>query len=59
MIQGLPVVSPSVSPRYPNPGPLELVRNGVCLIDAPGAPLFEQVRDGERLSVRGDHRPVR
>jgi uncharacterized membrane-anchored protein len=46
-------VSPSVSPRYPNPGPLELVRSGVCLIDAPGAPLFEQVRDGERLSVRG------
>ncbi len=46
-------VSPSVSPRYPNPGPLELVRGGVCLIDAPGAPLFEQVREGERLSVRG------
>ena len=46
-------VSPSISPRYPNPGPLELVRGGVCLIDAPGAPLFEQVREGERLSVRG------
>ncbi len=46
-------VAPSVSPRYPNPGPLELVRGGVCLIDAPGAPLFEQVREGERLSVRG------
>jgi uncharacterized membrane-anchored protein len=46
-------VAPSVSARYPNPGPLELVRGGVCLIDAPGAPLFEQVREGERLSVRG------
>jgi uncharacterized membrane-anchored protein len=46
-------VSPSVSGRYPNPGPLELVRGGVCLIDAPGAPLFEQVREGERLAVRG------
>ncbi len=46
-------VSPSVSGRYPNPGPLELVRGGVCLIDAPGAPLFEEVREGETLAVRG------
>ncbi len=46
-------VSPSVSGRFPNPGPLELVRGGICLIDAPGAPLFEQVREGERLAVRG------
>jgi uncharacterized membrane-anchored protein len=46
-------VAPSVSERYPNPGPLELVRGGVCLIDAPGAPLFEQVREGEVLAVRG------
>ena len=46
-------VSPSVSSRYPNPGPLELVSAGVCLIDAPGAPLFEQVREGETLAVRG------
>lgn len=46
-------VAPSVSERFPNPGPLELVRHGVCLIDAPGAPLFEQVREGEPLVVRG------
>jgi uncharacterized membrane-anchored protein len=46
-------VSPSFSGRFPNPGPLELVRGGVCLIDAPGAPLFEQVRDGDELAVRG------
>jgi uncharacterized membrane-anchored protein len=46
-------VAPSVSGRFPNPGPLELVRSGVCLIDAPGAPLFEQVREGEVLAVRG------
>jgi uncharacterized membrane-anchored protein len=46
-------VSPSLSGRFPNPGPLELVRGGVCLIDAPGAPLFEQVRDGDELAVRG------
>ena len=46
-------VAPSASGRFPNPGPLELVRGGICLIDAPGAPLFEQVREGEPLAVRG------
>lgn len=45
-------VSPSVSGRFPNPGPLELVRAGVCLIDAVGAPLFDDVTDGELLTVR-------
>jgi uncharacterized membrane-anchored protein len=46
-------VAPSQSGRFPNPGPLLLVRGGVRLIDAPGAPLFEKLSDGERLSVRG------
>lgn len=46
-------VSPSTSERFPNPGPLELVRAGVRLVDMPGAPLFEQVSDGERLSLHG------
>ncbi len=46
-------VSPSSSGRFPNPGPLELVRAGVRLVDAPGAPLFEQVSDGELLTLRG------
>jgi uncharacterized membrane-anchored protein len=46
-------VAQSVSGRFPNPGPLELVRSGVTLIDAPGAPLFEQIRDGDVISVRG------
>jgi uncharacterized membrane-anchored protein len=45
-------VSPSTSGRFPNPGPLELVRSGVRLVDVPGAPLFEQVSEGELLSVR-------
>ncbi len=46
-------VARSQSGRFPNPGPLLLVREGVRLIDAPGADLFEQVSDGERLTVRG------
>jgi uncharacterized membrane-anchored protein len=46
-------VAPSQTGRFPNPGPLLLVRGGVRLIDAPGADLFERLHDGERLSVRG------
>lgn len=46
-------VSPSQSGRYPNPGPLLLVRGGVRLIDVTGVELFEELSDGERLTVRG------
>ena len=47
-------VSPSMSGRFPNAGPLELVRGGVRLIDVNGeSDLFEEVRDGESLVVRG------
>lgn len=46
-------VSPSASGRYPNPGPLALVRGGVRLIDAPGAPLFEELAEGDLVTVRG------
>ena len=47
-------VSSSTSGRFPNPGPLELVRAGVRLIDAPGAPLFEELTDGDALTIRGE-----
>jgi uncharacterized membrane-anchored protein len=46
-------VAPSQSGRFPNPGPLLLVRSGVRLIDAPGSDLFETVAEGEQLTVRG------
>ena len=46
-------VAESQTGRFPNPGPLLLVRGGVRLIDAPGADLFDSVSDGETLSVRG------
>jgi uncharacterized membrane-anchored protein len=46
-------VSQSQTGRFPNPGPLTLVRGGVRLIDAPGADLFERVHDGDWLTVRG------
>ena len=46
-------VAESQTGRFPNPGPLLLVRGGVRLIDAPGSDLFEKVSDGEPLTVRG------
>ena len=46
-------VAESQTGRFPNPGPLLLVRGGVRLIDAPGADLFEHVSEGEHLTVRG------
>jgi uncharacterized membrane-anchored protein len=46
-------VSPSATGAYPNAGPLALVRGGVCLIDAPGVELFDEVKEGEPLVVRG------
>jgi uncharacterized membrane-anchored protein len=46
-------VAPSQSGRFPNPGPLLLVRGGVRLIDAQGARLFDEVADGEQLTIRG------
>src|SRR3954471_14436817 len=46
-------VSSSQSGRFPNPGPLLLVRGGVRLIDAPGAPIFDEVSEGDLVTVRG------
>jgi uncharacterized membrane-anchored protein len=46
-------ISPSQTGRFPNPGPLLLVRGGVRLIDAPGAELFDSVADGDLVTVRG------
>ena len=46
-------VARSQTGRFPNPGPLLLVRGGVRLIDAPGAQLFNEIGDGESVTVRG------
>ncbi|HEU5252761.1 MAG TPA: putative cytokinetic ring protein SteA [Solirubrobacterales bacterium] len=45
--------SPSSQGRYPNAGPLMLAREGICLIDAPGAGLFERIKDGDRVRIAG------
>src|SRR5918995_1038158 len=45
--------SPSSTGRYPNAGPLLLTRAGVRLVDAPGAPLFEWLDDGDPVLLDG------
>jgi uncharacterized membrane-anchored protein len=45
--------SDSSNGRYPNAGPLLLTRAGVTLVDAPGAPLFDRIRDGDPLRIEG------
>jgi uncharacterized membrane-anchored protein len=39
--------------RYPNAGPLTLAQAGVRLIEAPGASLFDELRDGEVIAITG------
>ena len=46
-------VSPFSTGRYPNAGPLLLAQAGVVLIEAPAAPLFDDLRDGESVVVEG------
>ena len=46
-------VSRSTTGRFPNPGPLELVRAGITLIDAPDTALFELLSDGDVLRIEG------
>ena len=52
-VRGVINLSPSSTDRYPNSGPLLLVRAGVCLVDAPGAPLFDELRDGDEIVISG------
>ncbi|MEA2442138.1 MAG: hypothetical protein QOH76_3562 [Thermoleophilaceae bacterium] len=45
-------VSVSASPRYGNQGPVIMTEAGIHLVDMPGAPLFDLLRDGEQVIVR-------
>ncbi len=46
-------LSRSSTDRYPNTGPLLLVRAGVPLVDVPEAPLFDELRDGDEIAIIG------
>ena len=45
--------SDSSNGRYPNSGPLLLTSAGIRLVDTPRAPLFDQLKDGDRIELRG------
>jgi uncharacterized membrane-anchored protein len=44
----------SASPRYGNQGPVIVTDAGVHLVDMPAAPLFDILKDGEVVTVRGN-----
>jgi uncharacterized membrane-anchored protein len=46
-------VAPYSTGRYPNAGPLTLAQAGVRVIEAPGAHLFDELRDGEVIAIDG------
>jgi uncharacterized membrane-anchored protein len=46
-------VAESCTGRYPNAGPMVLATAGVRLIDAPDSPLFDELDEGEQISVVG------
>jgi uncharacterized membrane-anchored protein len=45
-------VAESSTGRYPNTGPMVLARAGVRLVDAPSAPLFEELSDGDEVLIQ-------
>ncbi len=45
---------PSITGRYPNLGPLVLVRAGIPVIDAVGPLLLRKVREGDAVRLDGD-----
>ncbi|MEA2431138.1 MAG: hypothetical protein QOI19_1611 [Thermoleophilaceae bacterium] len=47
-------VAVSASPRYGNQGPVIMTESGIHLVDMPGAPLFDVLKDGERVIVKGN-----
>ncbi|MEA2233030.1 MAG: hypothetical protein QOD83_2846 [Solirubrobacteraceae bacterium] len=47
--------SPSSTGAYPNMGPLLLVQAGIHLVDLPDDKLFDALKDGEQVTVRGGH----
>src|SRR3954447_25195758 len=44
---------PSSTGAYPNMGPLLLVQAGIHLVDLPDDGLFNRLRDGDHVEVRG------
>jgi uncharacterized membrane-anchored protein len=48
--------APCISGRYPNGGPIRIVRAGIPLLDLAGPDLFERIEEGADLSIDADGR---
>jgi len=46
--------SPSISGRYPNPGPAALLKAGIAILDNVGPEIFQYVREGDLLEIKGE-----
>jgi uncharacterized membrane-anchored protein len=53
-VVGVVNAASSITGRYPNLGPLTLVRAGIPLIDSCGPLLLRKVREGDAIRLRGD-----
>jgi uncharacterized membrane-anchored protein len=53
-VTGVLNASPSSDGKYPNAGPLMLARAGIRLVDAPEAPVFDLLRDGQQVTLDGE-----
>ena len=51
---GVVNASPSITGRYPNLGPLILVRAGIPLVDGVGTLMLRKVKEGDVLRLEGD-----
>jgi len=46
--------SASTSGKYPNTGPIVICDAGICIIDNVGKQIFDAVKEGTRVTVRGE-----
>ncbi len=46
--------SPSITGRYPNPGPAVLLHEGIGIIDNVGIDIFQKVHEGDLLEIKGN-----
>jgi uncharacterized membrane-anchored protein len=46
--------SPSITGRYPNPGPAVLLKEGIEILDNVGADIFQKVHEGDIIEIKGN-----
>ncbi|MFW5992006.1 MAG: putative cytokinetic ring protein SteA [Halanaerobiaceae bacterium] len=51
-IKGVINLSPSISGKYPNTGPLILLKNGIAVIDVESGDLFSILKDGDIITFK-------